>query len=252
MSTAEDLMNLLRARYPAPEYALFSQLANGTGGHFSRTADAVAMSLWPSRGLELLGFEVKVSRADWHRELRNPKKAESWVKICDRWYVVVADESIVQPGELPPTWGLMLPQRGKLKIQVEAPKLDPEPMTRPTLAALLRKVHSVSPAETALAAARSAGYQEGYSAGKVANNSKAARDLASVQLELNTLRDAVDEFELRSGVKIRLYDGGRLGDQVRAILDGGADRMKRELDGTVRAIERLYETAQALKARDAR
>jgi hypothetical protein len=40
-------------------------------------ADAIARHLWPSQGLELIGFELKVSRSDWLREIKDPYKCES-------------------------------------------------------------------------------------------------------------------------------------------------------------------------------
>lgn len=63
--TSADIINALAARYTAPEFAFLTEVRNSVG--FSskvRTADAMAMSLYPSRGLYMIGFEVKVSRAD--------------------------------------------------------------------------------------------------------------------------------------------------------------------------------------------
>jgi hypothetical protein len=105
--TASDIERELMKRYPSGEYAYFSQVRNGTGfPRETRTADAMVLSLWPSRGLELYGFEIKVSRSDWLSELKNPKKAEELSQYCDYWYIV-APSDIVEIGELPATWGLM-------------------------------------------------------------------------------------------------------------------------------------------------
>lgn len=74
---AGDVVKALAAKYKAPEYAFFTDVRNSVG--FSsrvRTADAMAMFLWPSRGLYMTGFEVKVSRADWKKELEQPEKAK--------------------------------------------------------------------------------------------------------------------------------------------------------------------------------
>lgn len=75
--TAGDVMVALAHRYPAPGYALLPQVANGTGYAASRHCDAIALSLWPSRGIRLHGFEIKVARSDWLRELKDPAKAEA-------------------------------------------------------------------------------------------------------------------------------------------------------------------------------
>ena len=44
--------------------------------------------VWPSRGLYLHGFEIKVHRNDWLRELKNPAKAEEIAGYCHFWWVV--------------------------------------------------------------------------------------------------------------------------------------------------------------------
>lgn len=55
------------------------------------------------------GFEIKVSRADWLRELKtHGAKSALWRTYCHYWWIVVPDASIVQPGELPDGWGLLV------------------------------------------------------------------------------------------------------------------------------------------------
>ena len=55
--TSDDAKAALRLRCRPPEWALFFEVADSTGlaGH-GRYLDAVAMNLYPSRGLELHGF----------------------------------------------------------------------------------------------------------------------------------------------------------------------------------------------------
>jgi hypothetical protein len=77
-------------------------------GYGDRTCDAIAMSLWPSRGLELHGIEIKCSRGDWLHELKRPDKADKMFKYFDRWWLAVSDESVAHDYEIPPTWGLIV------------------------------------------------------------------------------------------------------------------------------------------------
>lgn len=128
----------LKERFAAPEWALFFEVANGTGSAIRRYADAVAMNLFPSRGLEVHGVEIKVSRSDWTRELKNPEKAEQIWRFCDRWWVA-APAGIVRDEELPPTWGLLELKDGALRQKAAAPGLVAEPLSRPFVAALLRR-----------------------------------------------------------------------------------------------------------------
>ena len=145
--TEGQLFGRLKKRYAAPEYAIFPGVQNSTGyTRQRREADALAMSLWPSRGLEILGFEIKSRRSDWMNELRQPKKSEAIQKYCNRWWVVAADKDIVnvEAGELPATWGLMVPRGQHLVTVVEAPLLESEDLDRGFIASILRRAQEAS------------------------------------------------------------------------------------------------------------
>jgi len=140
-----QIRQLLREKFAPPAYALFEEVKNQTGyaKRTERYADALALSLWPSRGIGMTGFEIKVSRADWQRELADPEKAAEFMKYCVAWYVV-APEGIVERLELPATWGLIeVPEHGRKRLatRVEAPKLTPQPWDMGFVAALLRRQH---------------------------------------------------------------------------------------------------------------
>ncbi len=135
---SEDVRKALARKFPAPEYALFYEVSDATGGRHSRSADAIAMGLWPSRGLSLQGFEIKVSRSDWLSEMRNPAKAEAIARFCTYWWIVTPP-GIVKDGELPEGWGLYEVQPNGIRCVKQAPKLEPQPIEMPFLAALLRR-----------------------------------------------------------------------------------------------------------------
>lgn len=143
--TEEEMLALLRRRYASAsgngvEYAFVEHVRNDAGFSASRTIDAMAMSLWPSRGLTLYAFEVKCSRKDWLKELRDPAKAEAFGPYVDYFYLVVSDAGIVKPGELPDAWGLMAPRAGGIGVVREAPRNEAvRKMDRGMLAALLRQ-----------------------------------------------------------------------------------------------------------------
>ena len=79
---AGDIRAALRLRHPSKEWALFFEVSDAAGLGRGRSADAVAMNLWPSRGLEIHGFEIKVSRAD----LLGDGKWPDYLEHCDRFY----------------------------------------------------------------------------------------------------------------------------------------------------------------------
>lgn len=115
-----ELIERLAVKYSSPQYGFITQFRNGTGYAADRTADALAMSLWPSRGLHIYGFEIKASRTDWLKELKNPDKADSIAIYCHYWYLVIGSEDIVKEDELPKTWGLIIPHGKGLRVKKEA------------------------------------------------------------------------------------------------------------------------------------
>lgn len=133
------IMNALRAKFAAPEWAWFEEVPNGTGGASRTRADGIAMNMWPSRGLEVAGFEVKVDRTDWKNEKKNPEKAETIARFCDRWWLVVDDLAVIGDHDVPGVWGIYLVKGGKVRVHREASELDAAPMSRAFVAALLRK-----------------------------------------------------------------------------------------------------------------
>lgn len=140
------LFERLQVRYAEPEWALLSQVASGTGANARRWIDALAMNLYPSRGLALHGFEMKSSRSDWLRELKAPHKADDIHRYCDFWWVVAATKDIVKDGELPLGWGLLVPHGKSLQAEVVAQRSEaPAEIPRSFLGAVLRRAAASAP-----------------------------------------------------------------------------------------------------------
>lgn len=140
---SEDVRRALAAAYSQPEWGILFEVPNATGASHNRIADAIAMSLWPSRGLHIHGMEIKVNRYDWTRnELKNPAKAEDFYSKCD-FFWIVTPEGIIQDGELPPTWGhIIVTDKLTCRIKVQAPiNENAKPISKQFLAALMRAMH---------------------------------------------------------------------------------------------------------------
>jgi len=137
--TASALLDTLQNTiYPKEAYAMLREVRSSTGYvQGERYADAIVMSLWPSRGLWLAGIEVKINRYDWLKELKNAEKSAAIQKYCHYW-IVVTTLNIIEEGELPITWGHIEVEDGKSKIKVHAPKLNPEPLDLVFVASMLR------------------------------------------------------------------------------------------------------------------
>lgn len=141
---AVDIRKAMMKRWTSPEWAIMWEVADTTGYAASRSADAVMMGLWPSRGLELHGVEIKISRADWKREARDPTKAESIAKYCDRWWIHTPVGVVDDLSDLPPAWGLREFTGKQWKTIRDADKTDANPIERGFLAALLRRSDETS------------------------------------------------------------------------------------------------------------
>lgn len=146
MASASDVRALLRKRYCHPEWALCFEVANATGTNARRYADAVAMNLFPSRGLALHGFEIKVSKADFRSEIENPDKSVAVQQYCDHWWVVAPAEAVDET-LLPKTWGWLRVDNSRLVVAKQAPELDAKPVTRSFMAALVRRANEVDASE---------------------------------------------------------------------------------------------------------
>lgn len=93
------------------------------------------------------GFEVKVSRSDWLTELRDPAKSEVFKKHMHFWWLVVSDKDIVREG-LPDGWGLLVKSGNGLRVSVQAPLLNPEPMPHGLIGGFMRAAIRTEAGET--------------------------------------------------------------------------------------------------------
>lgn len=214
MRTA-DIKAALLSRFCAPEWALMFEVGDGTGTSQRRWADAVAMNLWPSRGLEIHGFEIKASRSDWLREIKNPAKSEPVQRYCDRWWIV-APPGIVQAGELPPTWGLYEAQAGKLRQAVAAPELDAHSVTRNFVAAMLRRAseadHDLVRAAVDAEVNRQREGDKKYIEQEIVSRTRDGARLAEI----------VADIERVSGLKIHNWSNSEeIGRAVKMVMDAG-------------------------------
>lgn len=197
--TAQLARKLIATKFAAPEWATMFEVAPKTGGG-TRYADAVAVNLWQSRGHAVHGFEIKVSRSDWLRELKDPAKAEEIQRFCDYW-TIVAPKGVVVDGELPPTWGL-LEMRADRLMQVKAPpKLDAQPFTRGFFASLMRRGHEGLDLLSAekLEAERAAMQKT--------IDERVEYELKHRTRELSSLKEEIASFEKETGLSFSQWGG---------------------------------------------
>lgn len=137
-----------------------------------RRIDALAVSCKGATFGEVHGIEVKVTRADWLRELKDGRKADAGAALCHRWWLAVGDKTIVKAGELPDGWGLLVPHGRGLRVDVHptarTPDVTPAWMARLVLAAQRSHRHCRR-------FARIEGYGDGYRVGLDSSSWRIAR-----------------------------------------------------------------------------
>lgn len=111
MSATKDLLERLRRHYIKPGSmpgGIFVPECGINGGPQTR-ADALYVGFTSTSGRVLVGHELKVSRADWRRELDHAGKADFWADNCHQWIIVAPGPDVVPKEEVPHGWGLMYP-----------------------------------------------------------------------------------------------------------------------------------------------
>lgn len=251
--TAINIIEALSKRYAPPEYAFLTEVRNSVGFQSKvRTADAMAMSLWPSRGLYMTGFEVKVSRADWKKELRSPEKAEELARYCKHWFVA-CPENLIPIDEVPSGWGLIsVGDGGKLKYLKPAPEL---PSTQePTWILFASLMRDVVENWTPKSLTDKRVEQE---VSKIRESLERSRqyEKSSAEKRASALTEAIHAFEAASGIKIDQYSdyfNGEIGRAVASIrhwkatpteelaaIQARIRQLGNEVDEAVRAVEKV-------------
>jgi len=247
-----DILLALRDHFNPKEYVVLPQVRNGAGFNSTRTADALVMSTWPSRGLNLYGVEIKVSRGDWLRERGKPEKADEIAAYCDYWFLAVGHESIVKDQEVPVPWGLLVPGKkpGTLKVMRAPTKLEAKPMSRSFLATILRKTLETVMPLSAVDAEIERRVNEKVAVLEDLITRRITKDLDPIGLmEKNgKLLASVQAFKDATGIWIDAYDPPhwkRLARTLKLLEWNDLDRWLDALEG---AVKRAHDDVAALKA----
>lgn len=218
---ASDIKSYLAKAYPQPEYATFFEVADGTGYSGGRRyADAIVMSLWPSRGLTLDGYEIKVSRTDWMKERADPTKAERIAAYCDTWTLITGPNVVKEDVEIPPAWGWLEFDGTRAQQRKHAQKTEAAPIDRSFLAALLRRADQAN--KTLVDAAVAAG----MAAAEAELEERIKKEIEWRGHRNTQALDMIEKFETAAGIKIGDWrnqgeDPTEVGRAIRAFLRSG-------------------------------
>lgn len=237
-----EAIELLSRKVSDEGFLTVPQVANGTGAIARRTADALLVQTWPSRGLSLTGVEYKRTVHDWRRELRNGQKAEPVAAYCHFW-LVLAPKGIVPVNEIPAGWGLWeFDERDRL-LRTKAPPIqnNVKDLDLGFLSSILRSAEKKNRNSVTLSADRRA-LEEEFDK----RVDGAVKHRTRFQADLET---RVKAFEEASGIEIRHGWGHeKLGEGLRKYLsnpDRFIDRLKMDRTDLQRILTMLNEILEA-------
>lgn len=154
--TEQPIFRIIKEYY-GTEAAVIGQVANSTGAGVRRHIDAVAIGLWPSRGLYIHAIEIKISHGDLKRELDNPAKADEIARYCDAFYIAAPFGPIEG---VPESWGWYTIIDGKAKKVKKAEQIECSRLTKSFVAAIARRLVEQAAPEAMLEEAKELGRAE--------------------------------------------------------------------------------------------
>ena len=124
--TADEIKAILLKRHSLPKWICVTELPTDIGylpaARYRplaalRIIDVFAMALWPSKHYERIAYEIKINRADWLKELREPTKRAKALSHSNRFFFVLAS-GICKKGDLPkdPCGILEITPEGYIKV----------------------------------------------------------------------------------------------------------------------------------------
>jgi len=116
---ARKIIELLKHRHSGLEWATFVELNAGTGGYAGQRIDLYVFNMYPSKNYLRIAYEIKVSRADFARELEKPKKREFAERVANECYFAMP-VGLVKPDEIPEGWGLIEAVKNGTRIKKRA------------------------------------------------------------------------------------------------------------------------------------
>ena len=105
----QEIIDFLKSRhYPRSQWVVFDKLKMGKGYRCggNRFIDLFAFNKYPSKNFERVAYEIKLSRADFIRELRNIDKARWPIYFANQFYYV-APLGVIPKDKIPSPCGLI-------------------------------------------------------------------------------------------------------------------------------------------------
>lgn len=104
-----QIMEALSVTHMDAEWVFYYELRTNSGAMGAgQWMDAYALSRYGGKNHRSIGYEIKVTRADFLSEMRKETKQDAARKLCTQFYYVVPSLSVCKPEEVPEWAGLLL------------------------------------------------------------------------------------------------------------------------------------------------
>lgn len=146
-----QIIDALRKRHQRPEWLFAYEVNLGTGFFssynvpglaepisFQQRIDAFALNCYASRRFRTVAYEIKLTRADFQREIDHPTKRQAAMLFANYCYFA-APAGLIKPDEVPEPWGLVeVWESLTVRTKVEAKLLQNDKPAWPFVAAFGR------------------------------------------------------------------------------------------------------------------
>lgn len=236
---ASEVKDLLRDMHSdVSRWVTAEEVPVKTGGG-NRRLDFVAMECWESRGHALWGFEVKVSKADLAREIRDPSKHTCFFECLD-YYSIAAPEEIVDVDTVPEAWGIVVVRDKEIRWRRMPQPLHGDRLLEETpksfVASFARRAVACSGGRDACRQAR----EQGIEVGK-------KRAFEEAEFKAERLQESIDAYEMVFKELDLDPLKTRWADCERALLEEYVEFRKLQLPAIKRAIPNAIEELRALE-----
>lgn len=104
-----QIMEALSVTHMDAEWIFYYELRTNAGAMGAgQWMDAYALSRYGGKEHRSIGYEIKVTRADFLSEIRKGNKQDASRKLCSQFYYVVPGLSVCRPEEVPEWAGLLV------------------------------------------------------------------------------------------------------------------------------------------------
>lgn len=219
MSKTKELQELLRRRLlistsddDANRFSGGVFLTEVTHPQHRTRADALFIGMTNQSGRRLDGYEIKISRGDWLRELRSPTKADAWADECQSW-TIVAEEGVVKEEELPEGFGLLERRERKTVrlVQVVKPRIVTRVPSWDAMFGIISAIErekrkrvdeALEKSQKQVAEISRELYHEKTKNHSVVKNQRAENVLKALEVEFGFIQDPASKDQIHRGMSI--------------------------------------------------